>query len=77
VRDRNDGTAQIPDDDKVVIVYLSRTNNTRAIAEMIHGYVGGKLVALEPETPYPQDYKATVDQVARENESGYLPQLKT
>jgi hypothetical protein len=35
------------------------------------------LVALELETPYPADYRATVQQVERENETGYLPPLKT
>ena len=62
---------------KVLIVYLSRTNNTKAIAEFIHQKVGGTLAALELETPYPADYNATVQQVARENETGYLPPLKT
>jgi len=62
---------------KVLIVYLSRTNNTRAIAEFIHQKVGGTLVSLELETPYPADYNATVQQVAQENETGYLPPLKT
>ena len=62
---------------KVLIVYLSRTNNTKAIAEFIHQKVGGTMVALELETPYPADYNATVQQVARENETGYLPPLKT
>lgn len=62
---------------KVLIVYLSRTNNTKAIAEFIHQKVGGSLVALELERPYPTDYNAIVRQVARENESGYLPPLKT
>lgn len=62
---------------KVLIVYLSRTNNTRAIADIIHKSVGGVLVAIEPEQPYSADYRATVEQVARENESGYLPPLKT
>jgi len=60
-----------------LIVYLSRTNNTRAIAEIIHHKVGGTLVALELETPYPADYRITVQQVVRENETGYLPPLKT
>ena len=64
-------------EDKVLIVYLSRTNNTKAIAEFIHQRVGGTMVALELETPYPADYNATVQQVARENETGYLPPLKT
>ncbi|HWM27431.1 MAG TPA: hypothetical protein VNQ14_03155 [Woeseiaceae bacterium] len=62
---------------KVLIVYLSRTNNTKAIAEFIHQRVGGSIVAIELERPYPADYNATVQQVARENETGYLPPLKT
>ena len=62
---------------KILIVYLSRTNNTKAIAEMIQQKVGGRLVGLELETPYPADYHMTVQQVVRENETGYLPPLKT
>jgi flavodoxin len=63
--------------EKVLIVYLSRTNNTRTIAKIIHNYVGGKIVALELEKPYPENYAATVQQVVNENETGYLPPLKT
>jgi flavodoxin len=62
---------------KILIVYMSRTNNTRAIAEIIHENVGGTLVALELENPYPENYKSIVDQVAKENETGFLPPLKT
>jgi len=62
---------------KVLIVYLSRTNNTRAVAQIIQREVGGKMVALELVIPYPQNYKAIVAQVARENETGFLPPLKT
>ena len=64
-------------DADVLIVYLSRTNNTQAVAEIIHSQVGGMLVELELKTPYPEDYKAIVEQVDRENETGYLPPLKT
>jgi flavodoxin len=67
----------LPAEKKILIVYLSRTNNTKAIAEIIHKNVGGTLVALELETPYPADYHTTVQQVVRENETGYLPPLKT
>jgi len=77
-------TRQLPSNDdplpaqqKILIVYLSRTNNTKAIAEIIHQKVGGRMVALELEKPYPADYNATVQQVVRENETGYLPPLKT
>ena len=62
---------------KILIVYLSRTNNTKAIAEIIHDNVGGDLVAIELQNPYPVNYKQTVDQVSKENETGYLPPLKT
>ena len=62
---------------KVLIVYLSRTNNTKAIAEIIHSNVRGTLVALELEKPYPENYRATVEQVVKENGTGYLPPLKT
>jgi flavodoxin len=75
---RRPGDAQPPTrDTKILIVYLSRTNNTKAIAEIIHKDVGGTLVALELERPYPDDYNAIVQQVVRENETGYLPPLKT
>jgi flavodoxin len=69
--------ASVLNPDKVLIVYLSRTNNTRALAEIIHEYAGGTLVALELEKPYPQNYKQIVDQVANENATGFLPPLKT
>src|SRR5690606_17911632 len=63
--------------EKILIVYLTRTKNTKAVAEMIHGKVGGTLVSLELKTPYPEDYAALVAQVAKENETGFLPPLKT
>ena len=63
--------------EKILIVYLSRTNNTKAIAEIIQKNIGGTSVALELEKPYPQDYRATVEQVVKENETGFLPPLKT
>lgn len=64
-------------DKNVLIVYLTRTKNTKAIAQIIHKNVGGKLVELELQTPYPEDYKAIVAQVVDENATGFLPPLKT
>ena len=63
--------------EKVLIVYLSRTQNTKVIAQMIQKYVGGKMVELELKDPYPENYREIVDQVHNENETGYLPPLKT
>jgi flavodoxin len=62
---------------KILIVYLSRTNNTKAIAQIIQKNVGGTLVALELVKPYPENYRATVEQVANENATGFLPPLRT
>lgn len=63
--------------ERILIVYLSRTKNTKAIAEMIQDQVGGDLLELELIKPYPENYQAIVAQVARENETGFLPPLKT
>ena len=73
----NTKTEATADSGKVLIVYLSRTNNTKAIAEIIHKNTGGTLVPLELEKPYPENYQATVQQVVKENETGFLPPLKT
>ena len=70
------GNTQISSE-KILIVYLSRTKNTKAVAEMIHQEVGGTLVELELIAPYPENYRAIVEQVARENEAGFLPPFKT
>jgi flavodoxin len=74
----NPVNAQVESDSEdILIVYLSRTGNTEAVAEMIRDEVGGDLVELELETPYPENYDEIVSQVARENETEYLPPLNT
>jgi flavodoxin len=77
LKDLNAGWNSPEDPDKILIVYLSRTSNTKAIAEIIQSTVGGTLVVLELEKPYPENYQATVQQVVKENETGFLPPLKT
>lgn len=64
-------------DKNILIVHLSRTKNTKAVAEIIQSNVGGTLVALELENPYPEDYQTIVKQVESENNTGFLPPLKT
>ncbi|WP_031425467.1 flavodoxin [Flavimarina sp. Hel_I_48] len=76
-KEANAGSVVIPDPDKILIVYLSRTENTKTVAEMIQRKTGGKLVALEKENPYPENYQKIVSQVDQENEDGFLPPLKT
>ncbi len=74
---RRSSNAQSMSPKTLLIVYLSRTHNIRTIAEIIQRNAGGTLVALELENPYPENYQATVQQVVKENEMGYLPPLKT
>ena len=75
---QNPGASRaVMDKADVLIVYLSRTRNTQAVAEIIHDAVGGTLVRLELKMPYPEDYAAIVAQVAKEDEAGYLPPLTT
>jgi flavodoxin len=61
----------------IAIVYLSRTNNTKVVAEIIQKDVGGNLIPLELKNPYPDDYRTTVGQVVEEDRTGFLPPLKT
>ncbi len=61
---------------KIAIIYLSRTRNTEAVANMIQRHTSGDIFSVELKTPYPEDFWQTVKQVRQENESGYLPELK-
>lgn len=63
--------------DSVLVVYLSRTNNTKMVAEIIGQMIEGDMVELELVNPYPENYDEIVQQVVDENASGYLPPLKT
>lgn len=64
------------DGSKTLIVYYSRTGNTREMAGLIRQRTGGDILELHTVTPYPSDYKATTEQAKREQESGYLPPLQ-
>lgn len=72
----NDGN-RTADKEKILIVYLTRTGNTEAVAKMLQEKVGGDLVSLELEDPYPKNYQAIVRQVDGENDRNFLPPLKT
>src|SRR5690606_6665808 len=61
----------------ILILYLTRTRNTRAEAEIIHQEVGGTVGDVDPATPHNEDYHTIVAQVDEENESGYAPPLES
>lgn len=62
---------------RILIVYYSWSGNTRRVAKAIHEIVGGDIVELEPEEPYPESYNATLERAKREIRSEYRPPLKT
>lgn len=62
---------------KTLIVYYSRTGNTKAVAELIQEKVGGDLVQIETVEKRPRDYQKEVEQNAQEQENEILPELTT
>ncbi len=62
---------------KVLVVYYSRSGNTRDMANQIHALAGGDIVELQTVTPYPFEHRATTEQARRELDSGYKPPLTT
>ena len=60
---------------KMLIIYYSRSGNTRAVAEQIQGLTGADIFELKTITPYPKEHRATTEQAKREQESGYRPPL--
>lgn len=54
---------------KTLIAYFSWSGNTARLAQMIADETGGDLFAVEPETPYSDDYDTVVDQ-AKEEQNG-------
>lgn len=60
---------------KVLIVYFSRTGNTREVAEQIHKRTGGDMLELKTAHSYPEAYRATTEQAKREQEENFRPTL--
>lgn len=60
---------------RTLVVYFSRTNNTRIVAEQIHGLVGGDLFRVVPKTPYPEDYRETTRIARAELDNDARPEV--
>jgi flavodoxin len=58
-----------------LVVFFSRTGNTRVIASQIRRAKQADLFEIVPGAPYPEDYDATVAQARSETSSAYLPPL--
>ena len=42
---------------KTLVAYLTRSGNTRVIAETLHRELGADLLEIRPARPYPADYE--------------------
>ena len=60
---------------KTLVAYLTRSGNTRVIAETLHRALKADLFEIRPARPYPEDYEEHVAQATRERASGYAPPL--
>ena len=60
---------------KILTAYFSWGGNTRSVAKLIHEKAGGDLFEIRTETPYPKDYKPTVDVARQEKEQDARPKL--
>lgn len=62
---------------KTLIVYYSRTGNTKVVAELIQAEVGGDLAQIETKQERPSNYREEVAQNEREQNEAVLPELKS
>jgi flavodoxin len=55
---------------RMLVIYFSRSGNTRVVAGLIHRSLHTDLFEIRPATPYPEDYLETVEQARQERDSG-------
>ena len=60
---------------KVLIAYITRSGNTRVIAETLHRQLGADLFEIKAAAPYPADYEQHVARAQRERDRGIEPLL--
>ena len=61
---------------KVLVAYFSRSGNTRVVAGLIHRSLQADLFEIQPATPYPEEYLATVEQARLERDRLFEPALE-
>lgn len=62
--------------DKVLVVYYSKTGNTKTVAEHIQKQTSADILEIEPQSDYPQVYDELTAQAKKEIADGYHPALK-
>jgi flavodoxin len=60
----------------VLVVYFSRSGNTRVVAGLLQRAFNADVFEIRPATPYPDEYLATVEQARQERDRGIEPALE-
>ncbi|MDR1536110.1 MAG: NAD(P)H-dependent oxidoreductase [Planctomycetota bacterium] len=58
-----------------LVVYFSRTGNTRALAEQIHSLIGGDIFEITTVKKYPEAYRPTTEVARVELDNDERPEL--
>lgn len=61
---------------KTLVIYYSRSGNTKQIADYISEKIGGDVVRLETVRTYPSNYDEMLDTAKEEQRNGGRPELK-
>jgi flavodoxin len=72
---RSFATAQTRGESRTLVVYLSRSGNTRVIGGYLQRRFQADLFEVRTAEPYPEDYQAHVDLAQRQQEAGIRPEL--
>lgn len=75
VNNENNNNDNETDELSTLVVYFSNSGNTEILANFIHNYVGGDIVALEPTVAYPEDYNDLLGVAQEEQQSDARPEF--
>lgn len=75
VNNENNNNDNETDELSTLVVYFSNSGNTEILANFIHNYVGGDIIALEPTVAYPEDYNDLLDVAQEEQQSDARPEF--
>ncbi len=67
--------ADLSNDESILVVYYSRTDNTKSLAETVHSVSGGDIVRIETVNSYPENYSECLAQVQQEQAEDYRPPI--
>lgn len=70
-----DGAESARASSRILVAYFSRSGNTRVVAGLLKRAFAADLFEIQPATPYPEEYLATVEQAERERDRRLEPEL--